>query len=79
MHTCYKELDDAILAHIGGDSRWLHPTYSISLLSQAAREIGLGVTEHDERTWRLISRRLQILKKSGRIRYERKKWMLLEA
>ena len=69
-HTGYKELDDAICAHIGSGSTQ-HPIYDQRLLNMAVREIDGNTTESDERVWRLIDRRLQALCKSGRIRYVR--------
>ena len=69
-HTGYKELDDAICAHIrAGLTR--PPIYDQRLLNMAVREIGGNTTESDERVWRLIDRRLQALCKSGRIRHVR--------
>lgn len=76
MHTIYKELDDAICTHIGSGST-RHPIYVEKLLLVAASELGANVTESDERTWRLIDRRLQALKKAGRLRYERPNWVLV--
>lgn len=76
MHTGYKELDDAICYHVGSGSTQ-HPIYAQSLLNIAVREIGGNTTESDERVWRLIDRRLQALKKAGRLRYDRPRWVLV--
>lgn len=78
MHTGYKELDDAICDHIGSGSTQ-HPIYAQRLLSMAVREVGGNTTESDDRVWRLIDRRLQALKKAGRLRYDRPRWVLVSA
>lgn len=71
----FKDLDDAICKHIESGSRQ-HPIYSQRLLAMACSEIG-NTTESDERVWRLIDRRLQALKKAGRLIYRRPQWALV--
>ena len=71
MHTGFRELDDAICDHLEREP-WRHPIYVDSLLRVAARELGRGDSPHgDDKEWRLIDRRLQALRKAGRIRYVR--------
>ena len=50
--------------------------YSQRLLAMACSEIG-NTTESDERVWRLIDRRLQALKKAGRLICRRPQWALV--
>jgi hypothetical protein len=76
MHTGYKELDEAICLHIVMKPK-THPIYSESLTVMASRELGRTCTHGDDKEWRLIDRRLQALKKAGRIRYERPAWVLV--
>jgi hypothetical protein len=71
--TRFKVLDDAICEHIGGGSKQ-HPIYAQRLLNLAVLEVGGNTTESDERVWRLIDRRLQALKRVGRLRYVRPNW-----
>ena len=76
MSTGYKELDDEICCHI--DMRPdVHPIYSSLLAMAAAKELGRDIVCGDEKEWRLIDRRLQALKKAGRVRYERPRWVLV--
>jgi hypothetical protein len=42
----------------------------------ACSEVG-NTTESDPRVWRLIDRRLQALKKAGRLIYRRPQWVLV--
>jgi len=77
MGTGYKELDDAICAHIAISGK--HPIYSGLLLNMAATELGRSTDHGDEKEWRLIDRRLQALKKAGRVEYARlpARWVLV--
>jgi len=43
----------------------------------AAKEFGRDIVCGDDKEWRLIDRRLQALKKAGRIRYDRPRWVLV--
>jgi hypothetical protein len=70
MHTGYKDLDDAIIAHLEREP-WRHPIYVESLARVAAAELGRELTHGDDKEWRLIDRRLQALRKAGRIRHVR--------
>jgi hypothetical protein len=71
----FKDLADAICKHIeSGTSQ--HPIYSQRLLSMACSAVG-NTTESDPRVWRLIDRRLQALKKAGRLIYRRPQWALV--
>ena len=78
MHTGYKELDDAICGHLAMRPD-VHPIYSGLLAIAAAAELGRDRPHDDDKEWRLIDRRLQALKKAGRIRYERPRWVLVSA
>ena len=66
----YQELDDAICAHIA--QRIVHPTSSITLDAIARPLLARNKTPFPE-TWRLIDRRMQLMRKAGRIVYERTK------
>ena len=68
--AAYRDLDDAIIAHLECEP-WRHPIYVESLLRISAQELGRDATHGDEKEWRLIDRRLQALKKAGRLRYVR--------
>ena len=71
MHTKYNTLDDAICRHIETQPK-RHPIYSELLARMAAQELGRGdMPFGDDKEWRLIDRRLQALKKAGRIRFVR--------
>ena len=59
----YSELDDAILRFL--ENRDKHPTNSGDLMV-IARRLTMG-----EPWWRLIDRRMQALRKAGRIRFDR--------
>ena len=78
MNIGYKELDDAIKAHIGQRPGY-RPTYSTPLLKMAARELGLEAYRCDAKEWRLIARRLQFLKKAGQVIYKQDsaQWVLV--
>jgi hypothetical protein len=71
----FKDLDDAICKHIESGSLQ-HPIYSQRLLAMACSQVG-NTTESDPRVWRLIDRRLQALKKAGRLIYRRPQWVLV--
>jgi hypothetical protein len=71
----FKDLDDAICKHIESGTRQ-HPIYSQRLAEMACSEIGT-TDDSDERVWRLIDRRLQALKKAGRLVYRRPLWVLV--
>ena len=70
MGTGYKELDDAIKAHIAARPGH-HPIYSTPLLDMAAHELGGEAYKGGSKEWRLIDRRLQALKKAGQVQYLR--------
>jgi hypothetical protein len=76
MSTGYKELDDKICGHLATRPD-VHPIYSNLLAMAAAKELGRDIVFGDDKEWRLIDRRLQALKKAGRIRYERPRWVLV--
>ena len=78
MRSEYKELDDAICGHLSMRPD-VHPIYSNMLAMAAAKELGRDRVCGDDKEWRLIDRRLQALKKAGRIRYERPRWVLVSA
>ena len=71
-----RKLDDAICGHLAM-SHEVHPIYSGLLAVAAASELGRSTPHGDDKEWRLIDRRLQALKKAGRIRYERPRWVLV--
>lgn len=60
--TDYTELDNAICRHI--QSATTHPIYNADLNRQAAQITG-------GETWRLIDRRLQAMRKAGRLSYDK--------
>lgn len=66
----YKDLDQAICEHLSKEP-WRHPIYVGWLLDRAAHELGREMSHGDDKEWRLIDRRLQALRKAGRIRYVR--------
>ena len=66
----YQELDDAICAHIA--QRIVHPTASSTLETIASPLLARNKTPFPE-AWRLIDRRMQAMRKAGRIVYERTK------
>jgi hypothetical protein len=75
--SAYRDLDDAICAYL---SEWhgTHPIYSQALGTIAAQELGREYSFSDSKVWRLIDRRLQALRKAGRIKYVRgtsQKWV----
>ena len=77
MNSGYKFLDDAIVEHLSKSS--IHPIYDSALIAKANEELGLPEYTSPaikDRAWRLIDRRLQALRKAGRIAYVRKgkKW-----
>ena len=76
MHTGYKELDEAICLHIVTKPK-MPPIYCEKLTAMASSELGRVCVHGDDKEWRLIDRRLQALKKAGRIRYERPIWILV--
>ena len=68
--NAYKDLDDAIVAHIVHDP-WRHPLYSEYLRQVAAEALGRAIAHSDDKQWRLIDRRVQSLRKAGRIEFVR--------
>ena len=78
--SAYKGLDDAIIAHIV-QQPWRHPMYSEYLLQVAAQALGRAIAHRDDKQWRLIDRRLQALRKAGRIEFVRgvkKQWQVVK-
>ena len=75
MNTRYTDLDNAICAHVGSGSA-THPIYARTLLAAATASLGGDAVETDKQVWRLIDRRLQALRKAGRLRLERRRWVL---
>lgn len=63
MINKFQKLDDAICAHIS--QKLGHPTSS-NALESVAREF-----TDDLIAWRLIDRRMQAMRKAGRLKYER--------
>ena len=80
MSTGYKELDEAIKAHIE-QRPGKHPIYSAKLLHMAAVELGRDAYRGDDKEWRLIDRRLQAMKKAGQVHYLRQpaRWAVCAA
>ena len=66
----YQELDDAICDHIA--QRIAHPMASSTLETIASPLLARNKTPFPE-AWRLIDRRMQAMRKAGRIVYERTK------
>lgn len=63
-------MDEAIVEHVRTSS--LHPIYSKGLLRVAAAQLGEPESMESEKQWRLIDRRLQALRRAGKITYSRK-------
>lgn len=69
----YTELDEAIIARV------TEGCVSFSALSAAVSNCSEALAKNDPApAWRIVDRRLQALRKAGRIRYQRKPegWML---
>lgn len=66
----FKELDEAIVNHVLTNS--LHPIYSEVLLRAAAAILNEPESPRSEKQWRLIDRRLQSMRRSGKLKYDRK-------
>lgn len=66
----FKALDDAICDHIARGSG--HPIYSSALAAIAKPLLATNRTPFPEE-WRLIDRRMQAMRKAGRLAYERTK------
>ena len=78
--SAYKDLDDAIIAHLV-QQPWRHPIYSQYLLQAAGQALGRTIASGDEKEWGLIDRRLQALRKAGRIEFVRgvkKQWQVVK-
>lgn len=74
----YLKLDDAIINHLT-DHPGHHPIYAPALILEASLALGRSEVIRDDAAWRLIDRRLQALKKSGKIGYVKSthQWMVL--
>ena len=68
LENRYRALDDAICDHFRRDMG--HPTNS-SRLEQMARQVMVESGRPNAVAWRLIDRRIQAMKKAGRLRFER--------
>ena len=69
MTNKYQELDAAICDYVA--RRAGHPIYS-SVLEGIARRLAAANRVPLQEPWRLIDRRMQSLRKAGRLAYERK-------
>ena len=69
----FQILDDAICAHISAGG--CHPTNSSALETVARQLIDLGIGGKSPFPvwWRLVDRRMQAMRKAGRLQYERTK------
>ena len=81
MSNKYEQLDSNICKHIILGRG--HPSNSTKL-EQMAREVieaGIGGNHPFQVAWRLIDRRIQAMRKSGRIEYDKRsrKWVVLAA
>ena len=78
----YQELDNAICDYIARGAG--HPIYSSVLAGIARSLLALNKTPFPEE-WRIIDRRLQAMRKAGRLEYARKKggghggWRIIDA
>lgn len=74
--TDYTELDGAILAAIKADAPVTFASITLAVRSTAEK---LAHTERQGQAWRVVDRRLQALRKAGKIRYQHKPegWVLL--
>lgn len=70
MSSGYKLLDDAIVEHVSKST--IHPIYTSALLLKASEELGINAGIINENVWRLIDRRMQALRKAGRLVYVHK-------
>lgn len=72
----YDKLDAAIITHIAGGGN--HGVYQVSYLQTLAAK---SVDDRYPEAWRIIDRRLQALRKAGRIKYGGQKvgWFVVEA
>jgi hypothetical protein len=70
--SAYRVLDDTICAYLEREPG-LHPMYSGVLMLLAAKELGREQSIGDEKEWRLIDRRLQAMRRAGRVQHVREK------
>lgn len=70
-YTKYQMLDDAICAHIA--KGYGHPTNSSALETIARPLLASNNRPSPGVAWRLIDRRMQAMRKAGRLVYERTK------
>lgn len=72
----YDKLDAAIVTFIGGGNR--HGVYLSPRLQALACD---AVNDPQAEAWRILDRRLQALRKAGRIKYggQRIGWLVVEA
>lgn len=70
MGGTYEALDTLILEHLEREP-WRHPIYVRALLEAARQALSLGSDAGDDKEWRLIDRRLQALRRAGKIRHVR--------
>lgn len=78
--TKYDDLDNAICEYIRSGHHE-HPTLSFALLN-LAHSLLTNRIPHPE-AWRLITRRMQAMRRAGRLRYERNsgrrgKWSVVD-
>lgn len=74
----YSALDEAIVAHLKSILANVHPTAADHLLRVAAEALGHKYKRSDDGPFRLIDRRLQALRKAGKIALVEKKWRVVE-
>ena len=67
----YAALDEAICQQIERVGTARHPTLDEGLLRHAAALLGMPFDFADTRLWRLVDRRLQAMRRGGRIRHVR--------
>lgn len=65
----YAELDEAIVGYIARNRK--NPMHSSAVGKLSAEALGRDSEHGDEKEWRLIDRRLQAIRKAGRIKYEK--------
>jgi hypothetical protein len=66
IESKFKVLDDAILLHLKNHPQQ-HPIYNRELNDISAKVLGRTMNHGDDKEWRLIDRRLQALRKEGKI------------
>lgn len=73
----YSALDEGIVLHLKNILANVHPTAADHLLRVAADALGRKYRRDDDGPFRLIDRRLQALRKAGKIALVNRKWRVV--